>query len=51
MDRFNRADKTLCVLFICFLVILAFRTLYPQYIIFELLLICSEASLVDGITD
>ncbi len=51
MDRFNRADKTLCVLFICFLVILALRTLYPQYIIFELLLFCSEASLVGGIAD
>ena len=37
MDRFNRADKTLCVLFVCFLVVLALRTLYPHYIIFELL--------------
>ncbi len=51
MDRFNRADKTLCVLFVCFLVVLALRTLYPQYIIFELLLFCSEASLVGGIAD
>ena len=30
MDRFNRADKTLCVLFVCFLVVLALRTLYPS---------------------
>ncbi|WP_296898851.1 DUF445 domain-containing protein [uncultured Megamonas sp.] len=51
MDRFNKADKTLCVLFICFLVVLALKTLYPQYIIFELLLFCSEASLVGGIAD
>ena len=34
-----------------FLVVLALRTLYPQYIIFELLLFCSEASLVGGIAD
>lgn len=51
MDRFNKADKTLCVLFICFLIVLALRTLYPQYIIFEMLLFCSEASLVGGIAD
>lgn len=51
MNKFNKADKTLCVLFICFLVVLALRILYPQYIIFELLLFCSEASLVGGIAD
>lgn len=51
MNKFNRADKTLCVLFVCFLVLLALRVNYPQYLIFELLLFCSEASLVGGIAD
>lgn len=51
MNRFNRADKTLCVLFVCFLILLALHVIYPQYLIFELLLFCSEASLVGGIAD
>lgn len=51
MNKFNQADKILCVLFVCFLILLALRVSYPQYLIFELLLFCSEASLVGGIAD
>lgn len=51
MNRFNKADKTLVILFIAFVIFLFLHVNYPQNIILDLLLFCSEAALVGGIAD
>ena len=51
MNRFNKADKTLVILFIAFVIFLFLHVNYPQNIVLDLLLFCSEAALVGGIAD
>lgn len=51
MNRFNRADKTLVILFVAFVIFLFLHVKYPAYILLDLLLFCSEAALVGGIAD
>ena len=47
----NKADKTLCIVFVLFLLSLGLHLSYPQNLLADLLLFCSEAALVGGIAD
>ncbi|MCR5757602.1 MAG: DUF445 domain-containing protein [Selenomonas sp.] len=49
--RFNKADKTLLTVFGFFLLSLAVHIIYPQSLLAEVMLFCSEAALVGGIAD
>lgn len=51
MNKFNTADKVLCIVFILFLLILGLRILAPNNLLLEFLLFCTEAALVGGIAD
>ncbi len=48
---FNKADKTLFIVFVLFLLSLALHLHYPQSMLADALLFCSEAALVGGIAD
>lgn len=48
---FNKADKTLVIVFVLFLLSLALHLSYPQSLLADALLFCSEAALVGGIAD
>ena len=47
----NKADKTLCIVFVLFLLSLGLHLSYPQNLLADLLLFCGEAALVGGIAD
>ena len=51
MNKFNKADKTLSILFIVFVICLVLHVIYKDNLFIEMLLFCSEASLVGGIAD
>lgn len=51
MDKFNRADKVLCGVFVVFLILLAIRVNLPDNIVIRFLMFCSEAALVGGVAD
>ncbi|MBO6203938.1 MAG: DUF445 family protein, partial [Selenomonas sp.] len=48
---FNKADKTLGIVLVLFLLSLGLHLYYPQSLLTDLLLFCSEAALVGGIAD
>jgi len=48
---FNKADKTLLLVFALFLMALFLHLSYPQWLVTDALLFCSEAALVGGIAD
>lgn len=51
MNKFNTADRTLCIVFILFLIFLGLRVIFPGNILLEFLLFIAEAALVGGIAD
>lgn len=51
MNKFNKADKVLCIAFVIFLIFLALKLYLEENIIIELGLFCAEAALVGGIAD
>lgn len=51
MNRFNKADRLLCILFLLFIIALFLKITYPGIIFTEGLFFCSEAALVGGIAD
>lgn len=48
---FNKADKTLVIVFVLFLLALVLHLAYTQSLLADALLFCSEAALVGGIAD
>ena len=51
MNKFNTADKVLCIVFVLFLIFLGLRIVFPHNLFLEFLLFCAEAALVGGIAD
>ncbi|MBP2630630.1 MAG: hypothetical protein H6Q70_1258 [Firmicutes bacterium] len=51
MNRFNKADRLLCLLFLLFMIALFLKITYPGSIFTKGLFFCSEAALVGGIAD
>lgn len=51
MNKFNKADKVLCIAFIIFLIFLGLKLYLEKNIVIELGLFCAEAALVGGIAD
>lgn len=51
MNRFNKADRLLCILFLLFIVALFLKITYRGNIFTEGLFFCTEAALVGGIAD
>lgn len=48
---FNKADKTLAIVFVLFLLALGLHLFYPGQLLADVFLFCSEAALVGGIAD
>ena len=51
MNKFNTADRVLCIVFLLFLIILGLRIVFPHSLILDFLLFVAEAALVGGIAD
>lgn len=51
MNKFNKADKVLCIAFVIFLLFLVLKLSLKENIVIELGLFCAEAALVGGIAD
>ena len=51
MNKFNTADRVLCIVFVLFLIFLGLRIVFPHNLFLEFLLFCAEAALVGGIAD